>query len=100
MSRNTSEANVDTGDGKCNLPEAMRSPGDSNVTTGTPNVTPSNEPNAPPSEWPMIHMSERGYIYDKLLYRFCIIFMLDLSSNQRRVNISYRPNLIEEALRN
>ena len=49
-----------TGDGRCNLPEAMRSPGDSNVTTGTPNVTPSNEASAPPSEWPMIHMSEWG----------------------------------------
>ena len=39
-----------TGDGKCSLPEAMRSPGASNVTTGTPNVTPSNEANAPPTE--------------------------------------------------
>ena len=54
------EGDGDTGDGRCNLFEAMRSPGDSNVTTGTPNVAPSNEPSAPPSEWPMIHMSERG----------------------------------------
>jgi len=44
------KGNVNTGDGKCNLSEAMRSPGDSNVTTGTPNVTPNNEANAPPSE--------------------------------------------------
>ena len=52
--------NNNTGDGKCSLPEAIRSPGDSNVTTGTPNVTPSNEANAPPSEWPIIQMSEWG----------------------------------------
>ena len=60
VSKTHQEGNGDTGDGRCNLPEAMRSPGDSNVTTGTPNVTPSNEANAPPSEWPMIHISERG----------------------------------------
>lgn len=50
VNKSAPNGNSNTGDGKCSLPEAMRSPGDSNATTGTPNVTPSNEASAPPSE--------------------------------------------------
>lgn len=51
-----------TGDGRCSLVEAIFSPGDSNATTGAPNVTPSKEASAPPSEWPMTQIFESGYM--------------------------------------
>ena len=76
-----------TGEGKCNRCAASFSPGDSNATAGTPNVTPNSDASAPPaeavstrftihaqphqpSECPVIHMLAVGYIYVKLLYKF------------------------------
>lgn len=50
---------------------AIFSPGDSIATVGVPNVTPSKEARAPPSEWPVIQMLASGYRYVRLLYRFC-----------------------------
>jgi len=38
----------------------MRSPGDSNATTGFPNVTPTKLASAPPREWPMIQIVASG----------------------------------------
>ena len=49
---------------------AIFSPGDSIATVGVPNVTPSKEARAPPSEWPVIQMLASGYRYVRLLYRF------------------------------
>ena len=39
-----------TGDGRCKRLAANRSPGDSKVTTGAPNVAPRRLARAPPSE--------------------------------------------------
>jgi hypothetical protein len=61
-----------TGDGRCKRFAAMRSPGGSKATTGVPNVTPKSEASAPPSEWPIIHISALGYITVILLYKFCV----------------------------
>lgn len=51
-----------TGLGKCNLPEAIFSPGASNVTTGAPNVAPRREASDPPSECPMTQIFDSGYM--------------------------------------
>lgn len=60
-----------TGEGKCSLLAAIASPGASKASAGTPNVAPSKEARDPPNEWPIIQTLESGYIYVKLLYRFC-----------------------------
>ena len=51
---------VRTGDGRCSREAAMRSPGDSNATTGFPKVTPIKLASAPPREWPMIQIVASG----------------------------------------
>ena len=51
-----------TGEGRCRRREAIFSPGDSKAMTGVPNVIPSMEAKAPPSEWPTIQIFESGYM--------------------------------------
>jgi hypothetical protein len=59
-----------TGSGRCKRCAGMRSPGDSNATTGAPNVIPRSEASPPPSEWPITQIFAFGYIIVMLLYRF------------------------------
>ncbi len=59
-----------TGDGRWSRVAAIFSPGDSMARVGAPNVTPSREASAPPSEWPVIQMLASGYRYVRLLYKF------------------------------
>jgi hypothetical protein len=40
----------------------MRSPGGSNVTTGTPKVIPISDASEPPKEWPMTQIFAWGNI--------------------------------------
>lgn len=56
-----------TGDGRCRRCAAIRSPGGSNVTTGTPNVIPRRDASEPPRECPMSHIFALGNIKVMLL---------------------------------
>lgn len=47
-----------TGDGRCKRLAASLSPGDSNVTTGVPYVTPTRLASAPPRECPISQILE------------------------------------------
>jgi len=51
---------VRTGDGRWSRVAAIRSPGDSNATTGRPNVMPIKLASAPPREWPITQMFDSG----------------------------------------
>jgi hypothetical protein len=58
---------IRTGDGRCKRCAAIRSPGGSNVTTGTPNVTPRRDATEPPRECPMTHIVASGNMKVMLL---------------------------------
>jgi hypothetical protein len=80
----------------------MRSPGGSNVTTGTPNVIPRSEASEPPSEWPITQIFAFGYIIVMFLYKFCseekpLSAMMNMYSMYKR---THNASGIEQALFN
>jgi hypothetical protein len=62
-----------TGLGRWSLREGILSPGASKATTGEPNVVPIRAAKEPPRLCPVTQILASGYMYVRLLYRFCTV---------------------------